>query len=83
MLVEERYDDVVPEGILIDTRPSGGNQVHKSGVVTLLVSLGVEMVDVPDLTNKSADEIDDLLAGAKPRVVTPLKNPMNLFLRGK
>lgn len=65
VLVEERYDDVVPESIIIDTRPSGGNQVHKSGVVTLLVSLGVEMVDVPDLTNKPADEIDDLLAGAK------------------
>ena len=65
VLVEERFDDVVPEGIIIDTRPSGGSQVHKSGVVTLLVSKGIEMVEVPDLSNKTAEEIDDLLAGAK------------------
>lgn len=65
IMVEEAFDDVVPEGIIIDTRPSGGDQVHKSGVVTILVSKGIEMVDVPDLNNKTADEIDEILKGAK------------------
>ncbi|MDO5048451.1 MAG: Stk1 family PASTA domain-containing Ser/Thr kinase [Actinomycetaceae bacterium] len=65
VLVEERFDDVVPEGIIIDSRPTGGDQVHKSGVITLLVSKGVEMVEVPDLSNKTSEEIDELLKGAK------------------
>lgn len=64
-VVEEHFDDVVPAGIIIDTRPSSDERVHKAGIVTILLSKGVEMVEVPDLVNKSAEEIDAILTGAK------------------
>lgn len=64
-VVEEQFDDVVPEGIIIDTRPSASEKVHKAGVVTILLSKGVEMVEVPNLSNKTDDEIDKILKGAK------------------
>ncbi|EPD30380.1 Stk1 family PASTA domain-containing Ser/Thr kinase [Gleimia europaea] len=64
-VVEEKFDDVVPAGIIIDTRPSADERVHKAGVVTILLSKGVEMVEVPDLTNATSEELDKLLKGAK------------------
>lgn len=64
-VVEEKFDDVVPAGIIIDTRPSSDERVHKAGVVTILLSKGIEMVEVPDLTNATSEDLDELLKGAK------------------
>ncbi|WP_230205945.1 Stk1 family PASTA domain-containing Ser/Thr kinase [Actinomyces urinae] len=64
-VVEEKFDDVVPAGIIIDTRPSSDERVHKAGIVTILLSKGIEMVEVPKLTNATSEELDQILKGAK------------------
>jgi eukaryotic-like serine/threonine-protein kinase len=42
------YDDDVPRGAVVTTRPAAGEPVRLDGSVELVVSRGVEMLDVPD-----------------------------------
>ncbi|MFC5382256.1 Stk1 family PASTA domain-containing Ser/Thr kinase [Aquipuribacter nitratireducens] len=50
------FDEEAPEGTVVDTRPGPQEQVHKNGTVTLLVSAGPELFDVPDLRGRSPEE---------------------------
>jgi serine/threonine-protein kinase len=68
----EAYDDKVPEGQVISTRPSGGTEIRKGGSVTLVISLGPEFVEVPSVRRKPVDEAKaeieeaDLVVGKTP-----------------
>ena len=44
----EAYDDVAPTGQVFHSSPGVGHRVHKAGTVTYTVSLGVDLVAIPD-----------------------------------
>ncbi len=50
------FDDVAPEGEVVDTRPAPGGSVHKNGSVVLVVSAGPELFAVPDLRGRTQEE---------------------------
>jgi serine/threonine-protein kinase len=60
-VLSEIYDVEVPEGHVISQNPEGGEKVKKNRVVTLEVSKGAEIVEVPDVTGQSLREADAAL----------------------
>ena len=62
--LSQRFDDAVPEGTVIDSRPAGGEQVRKDGRVELFVSAGPELVAVPTLTGSTLEEATAALTDA-------------------
>jgi beta-lactam-binding protein with PASTA domain len=44
----EAHDDAVPAGLVVSTDPAPGERVRKDGEVTVVVSLGVLMLEVPE-----------------------------------
>ncbi|CAN5296152.1 hypothetical protein BH20ACT3_BH20ACT3_10460 [soil metagenome] len=48
--VERRFDDEIPEGAVIAASPASGAEVPPGTTVTIVVSLGVEPVTVPDVS---------------------------------
>lgn len=61
--VEKASADVA-QGKVIDTSPSVGSQVRKDSSVTLTVSSGKEVTEVPDLTGKDTAEAAKVLQDA-------------------
>lgn len=55
MLLEHANDDVVPAGEVISTTPAPGDPVARGGDVTILVSDGILMLEVPPLEGLSRD----------------------------
>ncbi|MFO8076954.1 MAG: PASTA domain-containing protein [Egibacteraceae bacterium] len=60
----EEHSDDVAEGAVIDQEPEAGSALHEGDEVALVVSLGVEQVEVPDLRGRQLSEVEDLLAEA-------------------
>ncbi|WP_407940982.1 PASTA domain-containing protein [Nocardioides flavus (ex Wang et al. 2016)] len=56
------YSENVAAGLVISTDPEPGGRVLDGGVVTLVLSLGPERYDVPDLAGQSEDQAQDALA---------------------
>lgn len=79
--VEEQFSDEVDEGVVISQNPQGGNG-FRGDTVTIVVSQGPEIIEVPDLSGMTEDEarkaLEDLgleinatrnpLAGGEPKV---------------
>ncbi len=57
-------DETAPEGTVVGTRPGPGDQVNKNGTVTLVVSVGPELFDVPDARGLQPEQAQELLTGA-------------------
>lgn len=61
--ISEQHDDDVPEGLVVTTDPGPGQPVLKEGEVTVIVSLGLLMLEVPDTAGMTETEalaaIDD------------------------
>ncbi|MBM7820261.1 serine/threonine-protein kinase [Cellulosimicrobium cellulans] len=71
--VEERYDDAVPEGAVVETDPPSGEPVRKDGSVQLVVSQGVRMLTVPTgLVGATQVEATSALEGADLTVGEPV-----------
>ncbi|MEU7001505.1 Stk1 family PASTA domain-containing Ser/Thr kinase [Nonomuraea sp. NPDC046570] len=62
--VTEEYSDEVAKNAVISTEPDGGAEVDKGSSVALLVSKGVQKVEVPDVIGASVDEAKTTLEGA-------------------
>lgn len=61
----EAHDDDVPAGAVVATDPGEGERVRKDGSVGLVLSLGVEMLTVPDdLVGESEADAADALTTA-------------------
>jgi eukaryotic-like serine/threonine-protein kinase len=62
--IEERREasDSVPSGRAIRTSPPSGTTREKGSTVILLLSTGVEQVEVPDVTGQQFDEASQTLA---------------------
>jgi eukaryotic-like serine/threonine-protein kinase len=63
-LVVERYDEEVPSGAVIGTRPSAGSVLDETSEVEIVVSIGRQPIEVPSLVGSSLSEaggvVDDL-----------------------
>jgi serine/threonine-protein kinase len=62
--VEHINSDSVAEGLVVRQDPAGKTKQKEGTTVNLWVSAGVEQVEVPDLSNKTADEAKALLERA-------------------
>jgi serine/threonine-protein kinase len=61
--VEEAFSDDVEAGRVVSTDPAAGQQVPKGGAVTVVVSKGPDLVEVPDVVGmRFSDAYDTLVA---------------------
>ena len=58
------YSSNVPKGRVISTDPAAGDRVLDGGDVTVVVSLGKEVYDLPKLTGITEDEAQDRIQNA-------------------
>ncbi|WP_090973058.1 Stk1 family PASTA domain-containing Ser/Thr kinase [Nocardioides exalbidus] len=61
-LGDPAYSENVDPGLVISTDPGPGGKVLSGGTVTLVLSLGPERYDVPDLSGRTEDQAQDALA---------------------
>ncbi|MDO5721246.1 MAG: Stk1 family PASTA domain-containing Ser/Thr kinase [Actinomycetaceae bacterium] len=54
--LNQDFSDDIGEGLVIRTDPDGGGKIHKSGTVTLVLSKGVKMVEVPNLVASTKED---------------------------
>ncbi|HEY7046186.1 MAG TPA: Stk1 family PASTA domain-containing Ser/Thr kinase [Jatrophihabitantaceae bacterium] len=62
--VTQHFDDSVPKGDAIGTDPAAGQQVRGNTPVTLIMSSGPELKDVPDVTGDNQDDATNTLQDA-------------------
>jgi serine/threonine-protein kinase len=60
--INEEPSPDIPRGTVIRTNPTAGSQLQKGTSVTLTVSSGREITDVPDVTDMTPQEAADALA---------------------
>ncbi len=60
--VTQTYDDEVPAGAVVSQDPAAGTTVDVKSSVDYVVSLGIEQVEVPDLSGAAADAGQKLTA---------------------
>ena len=60
----EKFDSDVEKGLVISTTPGTGARVPKGETVTIVVSKGPDLVDVPDVAGKTVDEATAVLRAA-------------------
>ena len=75
-LIAEDFSQSVPEGIVISTDPVAGSTVDRGAEVTIVVSIGLPFVVVPDVVGMSAADAADVLTSAG-LVVTDTDGPPN------
>ena len=63
-VVQQRYDDDVVSGVVIEQDPEAGSLLYPGDAVTLAVSMGREAVTVPDVTLRMRNEAVQLLEDA-------------------
>ncbi|HXH78022.1 Stk1 family PASTA domain-containing Ser/Thr kinase [Nocardioides sp.] len=56
-----RFSETVEAGLVLATEPEPGERVLRDGTVSLVVSLGPERYDVPDVKSMTEDEAQDAL----------------------
>lgn len=65
---ESRHTNSHPNGVIISQDPAAGRKVRKQREILAVVSLGPELVDVPDLKGKTLREARILLSNNRLRV---------------
>lgn len=58
------YSDEVPMGSIISQEPQAGTQINQNSNISVVVSLGREMMTVPDVQFKTQEEAVELLEAA-------------------
>lgn len=62
--VEREHHDTAAEGEVFDATPAPGEAVRRDGTVTLVVSRGILMVEIPELVGRDQQEAEAALAAA-------------------
>ena len=62
--VRQQADPKAPRGTVIATNPASGSKIVKGSTVTLIVSSGKEITEVPDLTGRNTEEAAKILESA-------------------
>ena len=65
---ESRHSTKHPENVIISQDPNGGRRVRKDRHILAVVSLGPELVDVPELKGKTLREARILLSNSRLRL---------------
>lgn len=60
-VVEEKYSDLYPKNTIISQDPEPGRKVKKGTEVKVVVSLGIELIEVPDVVGMDAIEAASFL----------------------
>ena len=58
---DQKYDDKVEAGKIISQDPKAGDKREKGSKINVVVSQGVQQIEVPDLTGKSLEEAKQAL----------------------
>jgi serine/threonine-protein kinase len=61
---EDAYSETVAEGLVISADPGGGTRILDGGSVALVVSLGKERYEVPDVVGATEDKAQDRITRA-------------------
>jgi len=61
----EAYSDEVEAGVVISTDPEAGERTDPADPVRVTVSLGIEQVEVPDLSGKTEEEAQQELSSSR------------------
>jgi beta-lactam-binding protein with PASTA domain/tRNA A-37 threonylcarbamoyl transferase component Bud32 len=70
----EEASTTVAEGKVVRTDPAGGTEVDQGSTVTVVVSSGVERVEVPDVTTRTQEEATTILRNAGFQVQVQTEN---------
>ena len=62
--IEQVFHDVVAEGDVVRTSPEAGTAVKKGVRVTLMVSSGPQLFDVPKIVGKPVDDATNMMSAA-------------------
>ncbi|MCA9791934.1 MAG: PASTA domain-containing protein [Candidatus Eremiobacteraeota bacterium] len=65
---ESRHEKTVPDRVVISQNPAAGRKVRKNRAILAVVSLGPELIDVPDLKGKTIREAKIVLSNSRLRV---------------
>lgn len=65
---ESRYSDKIKERAVISQDPTAGKMVRKNREIRAVISMGPELVDVPDLKGKSLREAKMVLSNSRLRL---------------
>lgn len=60
-VIEEEFSELYPKGTVISQDPEPGRKVKKGAVVKVVVSLGIELVEIPDVVGLDAIEAASIL----------------------
>jgi serine/threonine-protein kinase len=66
--VVTRFDDDVDQGVVIGSEPGSGATVERGATITVVVSKGRDLVTVPDIVDRTLEELNRALedAGLRP-----------------
>mgnify|MGYP000179528151 CR=1 FL=1 len=81
-----QYSDEVPEGIIMDQNPRAGLTLSEGEMINFTVSLGPELVDVPNLIGKTLEEAEQTLKSLNVRYKISERNdsaPKNTVIEQK
>ena len=73
--VNEEPNPDIARGKVIRINPAEGSELQKNSTVTLTVSSGKELVDVPDVTGMTQEQAVQALGDASPKPPIPILNP--------
>jgi len=76
---QEVFDELVPVGKVVSTNPIGGTSVKRETPVTILVSKGPDLVDVPNVVGMSTETATSTLQTAGFQVKAVNKLPVAIF----
>jgi len=80
------YSDEVPEGIIMDQNPRAGLTLAEGEMINFTVSLGPELVDVPNLIGKTLEEAEKTLKNLNIKYNVSERNdeaPKNMIIEQK
>lgn len=63
-LAEDRFDEVIPAGDVLQHDPAAGNRVKKGARIEIVLSRGRQLVEVPDLTGQAVQAAQVNLAAS-------------------
>jgi serine/threonine-protein kinase len=71
--LEPEFSETVAKGLVLDTDPGPGQSIDKGGTVGLVMSLGPERYEVPDLRGRTEDVARRMLEERNLQVGTPTR----------
>ncbi len=81
--VEQAFSDTVEAGIVTDQSPGPGVEAEKGSKVDLIVSKGVELLEVPDLRKMTESEASKKAKGAGFGLDVPQRKPSGTVPKGE